>query len=80
MFKFRAEEIRGDLVKYMEMSESDYLKLKKQYLPKGINSLFQFIHIGDVVELQGLNPIIQTSTIMELPSKEIESKLMHRYH
>lgn len=71
-FVFRAEEKEGDLVKYMHMEEEDYRHLRKQYLPNGIISLFQYIRIGDVIEIQGLdNNHMRTSTIIELPSKEV---------
>jgi len=48
-------------------------------LPNGILSLFQYIRIDDVVELHGMNKMLQTSTILELPSKEAGSTA-HRYN
>jgi hypothetical protein len=53
----------------MEMDEEDYRKLRKEYLPNGIISLFQYIRIDDVIELHGLNKMLETSTVLELPNK-----------
>jgi hypothetical protein len=46
------------------MEEEDYKHLRKEFLPNGIISLFQYIRIGDVVEIQGLDGNTRTSTII----------------
>ena len=51
---------------YMHMEMSDYTKLKKTYLPNGIESLLNHIKIDKVIELKGLDE----EQLVEVQNKE----------